>query len=267
MTSATPVREIVVADTVAWLSEDAARRDCSQWSIVSSIPDASETGQEDAAWRRFFVDMARGLMALVPDDGVMVLFQTDLRRDGAWLDKARLCSDGAADAGGIVVAKKIVCRRPTGTTSSRRAAYTNLLCFARRPLDTRLPDTVPDVIADAGPVTWTRGVGLFAARAAMTFVRRYAPMTTTVVDPFCGEGMLVAVANEAGFAAIGVERHGKRAELARRLRIEDIRGAGGAADDANDDGVSEAEASSLRDAGRDAKAVGNDRQRRRHGET
>jgi tRNA G10 N-methylase Trm11 len=42
----------------------------------------------------------------------------------------------------------------------------------------------------------------------------------TVVDPFCGHGTMLAVANAAGLDALGVELSRKRAEKARALTID-----------------------------------------------
>jgi hypothetical protein len=213
-------RVVVTGDTVAWLQLPHER---SGWSVVSSIPDVSELGVSDAVWRAFFTDMSGALFKLVDDGGLLALIQTDVRTDGHWVDKSALVTTGVHAAGGELLARKIICRRPAGTCSTKRAAYSQLLVYGRGPLNPALPDTVPDVIADGGPVTWTRGVGLYAARAAIDVVRRFAPATTTIVDPFCGEGMILAVANDRGLRAIGVERHSKRAEQARRLRAQDIR--------------------------------------------
>ena len=219
-----PRREIVVADTVQWLQDTMPGLDRRGWSVVSSIPDISETGQSEAVWQSFFVDMAAGLMRCCDDGGLLALFQTDVRRDGLWVDKSAMITRGVVEGGGVLLMRKIVCRRPPGTTSSKRAAYTHLLVYGRGPLDTAFPDVVPDVIPDGGPVTWTRGVGLFAARAAVDVIVRHARGTRVIVDPFCGEGMIPAVANERGFDAIGIERHRKRAEAARRLQTSTIRG-------------------------------------------
>jgi tRNA G10 N-methylase Trm11 len=49
-----------------------------------------------------------------------------------------------------------------------------------------------------------------------------------VVDPFCGHGTILAVANEHGLDAVGVELSAKRARKARRLTTRD-----GAADPGN----------------------------------
>ena len=224
MTTTPPAREVVCDDTTRWLVGDGARRDRTGWSVVSSIPDVSETGQKDAAWRAFFVDVAGALLRLCDQQGLLVLVQTDVRRDGAWVDKSALVTRGVVDAGGVLVMRKVVCRRPPGSTSSKRAAVSHLLVYSRAPLDPGLPDVIADVIVDGGPVTWTRGVGLYAARAAVDIVARHARATRVVVDPFCGEGMILAVANERGFGALGIERHKKRAELARRLHTTDLRG-------------------------------------------
>lgn len=218
--AAAPTRDVVSADTVEWLRQERTR---AGWSVVSSIPDVSEVGVSEAVWRTFFTEMAGELFKLVDDGGLMALIQTDVRKDGLWVDKSGLVGAGVTAAGGILLARKIICRRPPGMTSTKRAAYSQLLVFGRSAFDAALPDTVPDVIKDGGPVTWTRGVGLYAARAAVDVVKRFAPMTTTIVDPFCGEGMILAVANERGLHAVGVERHKKRAALARRLRVADLR--------------------------------------------
>lgn len=219
-----PARVVHAVDAVPWLAEavSAANADPTRRrgiSVVSSIPDIAETGLGEQAWRAFFVDCAAQCLRLVDDSGLVVLFQTDTRKGGVWRDKSAMITEGVLAAGGLLLARKIVCRMPPGKTSTSRAAYSHLLIYGRRPLDQAFPDVVPDVIDHPGPLTWTRGVGLDAARAAMRFVRRHAPSTTTIIDPFCGEGMLLAAANEAGFDAVGVERHGKRAAQARRLSV------------------------------------------------
>ena len=42
---------------------------------------------------------------------------------------------------------------------------------------------------------------------------------TTVFDPFCGVGTVLAVANAFGLSALGVEKARKRAEQARQLVV------------------------------------------------
>jgi hypothetical protein len=76
-----------------------------------------------------------------------------------------------------------------------------------------------DVIPLAGATTWTRGMGLTVCGIACRFVLEHTT-TRTVVDPFCGHGTVLAVANEMGLRAVGVERSRKRAEIARALVVD-----------------------------------------------
>jgi predicted deacylase len=62
-------------------------------------------------------------------------------------------------------------------------------------------------------------MGLHACRAACEAVIAFTP-TRVVLDPFCGHGTVLAVANALGLDAIGVELGGKRARKARALTIE-----------------------------------------------
>lgn len=212
-----PTREVHVADAMEWLAVQGVLRGC---SLMTSLPDVSETGMSLPRWHDFFVEAARRVCAAVPPEGLAVFVQTDLRRDGAWIDKAALVAAGAAAADAQLLCKKIVCRRPPGSRSSAGASFSSMLVYGRgRTLDPALPDLVPDVLVEPGPPTWVRGLGRDACAHAVRFLQRYAPSTSTVVDPFCGEGMTLAVANALGLRAIGVERNRKRAEKARTLVI------------------------------------------------
>jgi tRNA/tmRNA/rRNA uracil-C5-methylase (TrmA/RlmC/RlmD family) len=79
----------------------------------------------------------------------------------------------------------------------------------------------PDVIAAQGAMSWVRAMGLAACDAAIEFIAKHTA-ASTVVDPFCGVGTMLAVANHHGFNAIGVELSAKRARIAARLQLADI---------------------------------------------
>ena len=44
--------------------------------------------------------------------------------------------------------------------------------------------------------------------------------TRTVVDPFCGHGTALAVANAFGFHAIGIDTSARQCRAAKALRLE-----------------------------------------------
>ena len=185
-------------------------------AVVTSLPDASELpalGFE--GWRDWFVETAALACAAVADEAVAIFFQTDVKRDGRWVDKAHLVLTGADRAGAHLLWHKVVCRAPPGITTFGRPAYAHLLCLSR---GLRLPPgrSTPDVLPRLGEMTWARAMG----REACEAVARFLVADTrcrTVVDPFCGVGTMLAVANAHGLDAVGVELSPKRAERARRL--------------------------------------------------
>ncbi len=217
-------REVVVDDAIAFLRG----REFPRCSFVSSIPDVSETGMAFAAWEQWFSDTARLLVEKTPVDGLLVLTQTDIRKDGVWVDKGFMVQRAAHDAGALFLSRKVICRKPAGSVSASRVSFTHLLVFSRGiKIDGARPEVIPDVLADGGAVTWTRGLGERAALACVDVVARYAPspggVPATIVDPFCGEGMVLAAANHRGFPSLGCERHARRAEKARGLVIKKAR--------------------------------------------
>jgi hypothetical protein len=117
---------------------------------------------------------------------------------------------------------KIVCREPPGTVSYGRPNYSHLLCFAKRPSTLRRASG-PDVLADAGFMSWSKATGERACEYCCRFLRE-ATLTRVVVDPFCGHGTVLAVANALGLAAIGVDSSARKCRAARRLVARDVRG-------------------------------------------
>ena len=62
-------------------------------------------------------------------------------------------------------------------------------------------------------------MGVDACRLACRFLREESS-TTLVVDPFCGHGPALAVANHYGFDALGVELSTRKVKAARRLTLD-----------------------------------------------
>jgi len=200
---------------VAWLQ---ARETLAGCSVVTSLPDVSELSPLSLAeWKQWFVHTAELVMRRVPDDGVAIFYQTDVKKAGAWVDKGYLVSRAAEAAGCETLWHKVVCRRPPGTVTFGRPAYSHMLCFSRG-VRVDLGKATPDVLPEAGEVTWTRGMGVQACVLACRFILAHTP-TRTVVDPFCGHGTALAVANALGLDAVGVELSRKRAKKARALRM------------------------------------------------
>jgi hypothetical protein len=189
-------------------------------SVITSLPDTSEiSALSFEAWRAWFLSAARQLLRWIPASGVAIFYQSDIRHHGAWVDKGYLVMRAAEDVGASVVWHKIVCRRPPGTIALGRPSYSHMICLAPSP---RAPGRKqgPDVIADAGAMTWSRAMGAEACRIACAYVRDETP-TRVVVDPFCGRGTVLAMANAMGLDSLGVDVSAKRCRAARALTLVD----------------------------------------------
>ena len=97
-----------------------------------------------------------------------------------------------------------------------------LLCFSKQ--HTMPPGTPSvDVMADRGHMSWPRAMGAAACDAAVSYCLHVVhgghqgeeggaatvpPLV--VLDPFCGEGSVLAAANAMGVEAVGVDMSRKR---------------------------------------------------------
>lgn len=210
-----PGREVQCAEAIAWMR---ARGPIPGASAVTSLPDVSELGVSPPVWRGWFMDAVGQVIGAVPDEGVALFFQSDIKRDGVWVDKGALVVRAAEDAGARVLFHKIVCRRPPGLLTLGRPGFTHLIAVSRT---LKCPDVlpIPDVITDPGRPPWVRAMGVRAAAHAVRFARDQAA-ARLIFDPFCGVGTVLAVANLLGLAALGVEQSRKRCERARRLKLD-----------------------------------------------
>ncbi len=215
-----PEREIICADALVWL-ESQSKESLAGSSLVASMPDISEFGNYTLAqWKEWFTNTASLIMSRTPDDGVVVFYQSDIKYEGTWVDKAYLVQKAAEENGLELLWHKIVCRVNPGIATFGKPAYSHILCFSK---NVRLHDmsrSTPDVIPELGEKTWVRGMGLENCLMIANFIKTNT-QSTTVVHPFCGEGSLLAAATKKGLRGIGIERSPKRAEKAQRLEISD----------------------------------------------
>ena len=210
-----PARTVHHGDALAWLR---AAGTLAGASVVTSLPDVSELPALGIdGWRRWFEDAALLTMQAVSDEGVAIFFQSDVKRAGLWIDKGSLVSRAAERAAMALLFHKIVCRKPPGTLTRGRASYSHLLGFARV-LRPTLRNATPDVLPDGGFQPGVKSMGVLACVDACRFVIGETT-TRTVVDPFCGWGTVLAVANALGLDAIGVDVSARMCKRARRLTV------------------------------------------------
>lgn len=209
-----PKREVECADAIPWMQ---ARGVIEGACAVTSLPDVSEVGMALPVWRAWFLDAVRLVVDAVPAASAALFFQSDIKRDGVWIDKGSMVVRAAEDAGAHVLFHKIIARREPGQLTYGRPGYTHLIAVSRA---MRCPDVLPlpDIVVDPGKQMWVRAMGVRAAGHAVRFAKEQVG-AKVVFDPFCGVGTVLAVGNVLGLDALGVEKSRKRCEQARELRV------------------------------------------------
>lgn len=204
------------ADAIEWL---AARDTLPGASVITSLPDAAELpGLERAQWRQWFADAAALVCKRVCDGGIAIFFQTDVELPDGWVDKPSLIAQGAAQSDMTLLYHGIVCRLAPGTPRLGRAGYSHLLAYGR-PERLNAAKPIMDVLANAGFEPSHKSMGVRACAHACRLVQTRTN-TRTVIDPFCGHGTVLAVANALGLDAIGVDLSKRMCQRARRLQID-----------------------------------------------
>ena len=190
------IRDVVCADSLTLLPT---------WreigAIVTSLPDADEIGMPVRDYRDWFVDAASLCLRATARNAATVFFQTDRRANGEILSKSRLLMVAAATCvpGTRLLWHKIVLRRPPGALDLYRPTYSHLIAFSQ---EARVGLATPDVIPPSAKL-YDNAIPLLAAKAAVMFALRH---TNTIVDPFCGHGTVLAVAESYGARrAIGID--------------------------------------------------------------
>ncbi len=207
-------REVHHGDGPTWLRQADLGP---EHAIVTSLPDLSELTLELNAWRDWFTETAALICQQVHPSAVAIFYQTDIKHQGRWIDKGHLVHTGADRAGAHCIWHKMVCRTAAGGTTFGRPAYGHWLAFSRE-LRLAPGKSSPDVLPELGEMTWSRAMPMSAATATCGFLLAHTSCRV-VVDPFCGHGTMLAVANWHGLQAIGVELSKKRARKARNLRL------------------------------------------------
>lgn len=208
-------RIVHTADAIEWLRSQDVLKGA---SLVGSLPDISEfQGYSLREWKDWFTETAKLILSKTPTNGVSFFFQSDIKVENTWVDKAYLVQKAAEELGHDMLFHKIVCRFPVGTITFGRPAYSHVLAFSQAVR----PDygkSTADVLPDTGEKTWVRGMGLDVSLMIAKFVKEHTE-TQTIVNPFCGQGSMLAAANFVGLHAVGIERSTKRAEMARGLAV------------------------------------------------
>jgi len=232
-------RDVICADALEWLSKPGAVPVGAV--VLTGIPDACEVrnfAPTHEAWERWFLRAVASVLVALPPHGVVIFVQTD-DRDAirGQISKFALVMRAAAEHAQSV---KLLWHRVVhfGTVDEGChgcVKFSHLICFRKNmPLQS---DGPLEKLANANngganlepvhglpDVLW-RGIkprGLNAARSFGAHMTRIILQWTvrqlsvhTVIDPFCGAGTVLAVANVLGLHAVGVDISSKRTKQAQ----------------------------------------------------
>jgi len=177
------------------------------------MPEMEEMQMNIKDYEVFFREAANLCFSSVKDDGYCIFLQTDRKHHG-WVDKGYWITDESRKLGFHTVWKKVALTREVGKADLFRPTYSTMLCFTKKGGVGKL---FPDVIY-SGEKTYTHAFGVEAVILCVKYAKEQG--IKKVVDPFCGSGTTLAVANALGLDAVGVDIEKKACEMARGLKLE-----------------------------------------------
>jgi hypothetical protein len=195
MNNKKPTREVFNKNALHWLqyNEDIE-------VIITSLPDMSELNATIGGWKDFTKEACERLIDSLSKDGIIFFYQTDRKLNGTTIDKKSFISRIFHDHGFNTVLSKIVLKQKPETINLFRPTFTNLFAFSKVQKGGK---ATADVIY-AGEMIYKNAMGLNACKICIDYVKNKGG-NPTIVDPFCGQGSVLKMANDNGFNAIGVD--------------------------------------------------------------
>jgi hypothetical protein len=144
----------------------------------------------------------------------VVFVQTDRRKGGRQFSKSNLLQNIATDNGWFLVWHKIELSQEIGKANLYRPTFRHMVCFGRGKVTAG--QATPDVIPVSRKL-YPMAFGFEAARVTVEFCMRYSKRT---LDPFCGHGTVLHVAESLGADSVGVDIDPACCEIARNFKPE-----------------------------------------------
>lgn len=203
-----PYRYVVHANALHWLGTQD-----DNGVIITSLPDLSELQTDREGWENFTRAACEALIFSLKETGIIFFYQTDRKYQGITIDKKSFISNIFHSYGFETIMSKIVLKQAPETSNLFRPTFTNLFAFSK---EIKSGKPTPDVIY-GGKMIYKNAMGFNACAVCLDFLKSKGyDSETVIVDPFCGQGSILKMANDAGFNSIGVDidiNQTKKAEL------------------------------------------------------
>lgn len=194
--SLSPGREVLVENGLAWLATTQER---------GAIVTALAVGEPVEKWEDW---LGQVVVCGCNVGRPAIFYLEDWRTRGYVISSAERALHVARHVAGVPLVWHGIARK--------KAGFAHLLAFG-----IGLPPEPPRVLEDGNAIE-EDGPGLVAVRAMVELAKRHASL---VIDPFCGAGTILAVAEALGLRSIGVEVNQDLAARARTLKLESKRAA------------------------------------------
>ena len=251
-------RQVLCQDAVEWLCESSEPFQEGS-SVFTSLPDISEIessllkGISDPleriqVYEEWFIKVSRHILNRLPNNAYAIFLQSPVRAIDAktnkvlkYIDKSHLLAIAVLRTNCVLMWKKMTINSVLDKRSFHRPTYSDLICFGKgqpkqeESLKGHLSDkpttlystptyntedfAVPDII-QRGEMLWPKGVGIDTAILGIQFLK-YAAKASLVIDPFCGVGTILAVANYYGLDSFGVEISPKRSKQSFAKQVDE----------------------------------------------
>lgn len=202
------MRKIIVADSLKWL---ATQKELP--NVITGICDLDETTMDFNNYIKFFNKIAELIFKKLSKDGYAIFTQTDRKYNKEWIDKSYILTKCAYKYGLKLVWHKIILNRAVGGTDLFRPTYSHILCYTYNGTSGA---ATPDVL-NISERSYKNGTPLAAAELCIDFIKKYNKKNTDIIDPFVGQGTIVALANKMGLNAIGIDIDSEQAKKAEKL--------------------------------------------------
>ena len=236
-------RTVLLRDALEWMQDLGPEGFPENSCVITSLPDWSEIKKGQNMSLKSYVDWFRRALELLFKscrEGTMIIFfQTDICSGGVWLNKAALICQEADNGRAVLLWHKITFD-PAAVNIPRRggsADYSHLLCFMvlKDAVDPRREEvcrddgraalsarcSIPDLIP-RGRKVYAQGMGTEVITQVLEWLCKVQPATEIIVDPFCGRGTVLALANQHGLSALGVDLDAACAKAAQRLDVQKV---------------------------------------------
>lgn len=188
-------RIVFCDDAHNWLSKNKNVK-----AMITSLPDMEEVCMGEKDWEDWIKKTCKLIINSLDDDGIVIFYQTDRKYNGQVIDKKTLISKEFIELDYKNIFNKIVLKQKPNTVNLFRPTFTNLFGFSKKITSGK---ATPDVI-DCGKMVYKNAMGLNACKTAIDFINTKININT-IVDPFCGQGSVLKIANNMGFNSLGIE--------------------------------------------------------------